>query len=316
MWGDLVIGDNHDIARRFYNYPAGDPFLVSNNPVFDLPIYTITLSNSTTVTYEWLRSGFFTSIDGTLKIYKCLIDGTRVLVESTPIVNGNAVGNLNLVFTQYSYEVIIGNITYTDSSFNTCHAESTTDPTYFVDIDQINIVPAVGLFMVDCGLTLVDNDTVRLDWNDNIESGTVIQGCLRQYRNDIYNRTLISTNCSVGEVNTLTVNYVLDGPNYYISGELTQDGNIGFCRGDVVIGELDKDTSSRFALSGIFSIFILIISFALFFSDRGDKMAMGGAAGLVIAWITGLFAFPWTVVTTYVAFAAIIMYVGRYSKQK
>ena len=313
MTGTFTL-DKADYVTRIYTYGEGSETSISNNPRTDLALYMIGVANSTTVTYSWQTTAY-QPITGLLKVYRCNADGSKSLTESVPITSGNAVANIQLLFQPYSYEVIIDGITYADASFSTCHVESSATPNYFVNIDAVDITPAIGLLLIDCTLTDLGSDTVLMSWQDVVGQSASIIGCLRMYREDLGNLTLVEEVCSNGIASTIQNTFTLvPGNNYHVKGELNQGGEIGFCQGQVNFIERGE-TSKEFGASGVFAVFLLILSMILLLSETGERMLLGGIVGLIGAWIIGLVSFGWAVSSSFVAFVVIIIVVGRYARK-
>ena len=310
MYGGFSIGDG-TIARRNYNFDPAVPVSVSNDPTALLTLYTILLNDSSTVTYQWLSRNF-QPLDGTLRIFKCNPNGTQELVETTPIVDGRAVANINLVFTQYSYDVIVDGVLYQDpTGYGRCHVESTTDPKYYVNINNIDPSPAIGLYLVDCLLTKDDdNGTVTMAFNDNSESTEALVGCMYAYRQDIYNTTIIETVCTTEPQRSLTHTFTIGGNDVTIKGYLQQGSNQGVCRNEISFIE-KSDTAIAFGLSGAFAIFILILGVALQFSDKGENMVFATVIAFIISTLIGLANFGWATTSLVIFFFGMIAFIGR-----
>ena len=104
-----------------------------------------------------------------------------------------------------------------------------------------------------------------------------------------------------------------DGNTHIVSGELQQSGSTVSC-GSIEINDLSSDGGS-FGISGLFAVFLLVVSMALFFAGDGEIQLAGASAGIVAAWILGILNFPWTVVSAIIIFCIIIVLIGRYGRR-
>ena len=314
VYGTVLISDGGDYLNRIYTYPSDDVFSISNNPITYKSLYLITAGNSTTVTYTWSTTEY-QDITGTLEVYRCQGDGSQNLVAVVPITNGKAVANIELL-AYYSYQVIIDGIRYAQNSFTVCHPESSDAPTYFVDISDVNIETATGLLFVDCKLTEVDNDTVLMTFNDILGTST-LQGCIYLWREDIYNRTLISVNCSTPPATSITYNfpYLGDGNTYYLEGIVNQSGDMGYCNGNVIYNQ-QGDVGEIYGTAAIISTLFLIVGLLLIWSSTGAALMVAGMISVILSWWIGLLTgIGWMTVTSIVAFLLIVVWVGRGAKK-
>lgn len=304
--------------NRFFTIPSTGAESISNNPVGQKHLYMIAPENSTTITYTW-RSTSYQDLDGIMLAYRCEGDGTKNLVESVPIVNGKAVANIELLFP-YSYEVIIGGVTYAQEAFTPCHAESLELAAYFVDLSEVDVTAAIGLLLVDCKIKEVDNDTVLMTWEDLVEDQDMY-GCIELYREDIYNSTLVNNTCSGDAESSLTYNfpYLGDGNTYYLRGVVTfvdNSSQSGVCQNNIVYNE-QGDVGQIFGLAAIMSVVFLLISMILIYSGQGTMMLIASMGSLVLCWVFGLLTgLGWITVTSMIAFLALVVYVGRVVTKK
>ena len=315
MYGTFTL-TNSSYITKVYTFGIGDAYSVGNYFSTHIPLYMINLGNSSTVSYTWQTTAY-QPINGILKVYTCNANGSRSLVNSINIITGTAVANIQLIFQQYSYEVIIDGTTYTDSSFNTCHVESITNPIYYVNINDIDITPAIGLLFVDCTITQV-NESVTMSFDD-IGGSDTLYGCLFSKRKDIYGYTLSDTTCynlTGAGTGTINYNFPMDG-NYYVAEGMINDsaGNVGFCQGTATYPTSQSQTEKDFGVSGIFAIVLLVLSLALIYSEDGNTMLFAAIVGLVASWLLGIFSVGWEIMSLLVFFMAIIAFIGRYTRK-
>lgn len=304
--------ENSGYVTRVYTIDELSPTLLSNNPTTLLDLFMIGVNDSSTVTFSWLTTNF-QQFDGTMKIYKCENDSTRSLVDSQLIINGLAFANLELFFTAYSYEVIIEGTTYT-GAWTDCHIEAATEREFLVDLDEITILPVIGLFLVDCHMTNVSND-VTMTWGANPEDTTSIEACIIGKRQSIYNMTEVYRNCS----NQTSGSFMVTVPNlanaYTVTGEITQNGVKGYCQDTLQFNHDRTDVSSALGAMGLLCIVILILSLALMYSGSGEKQVIAACVGVIIAFFIGLTSLPWHVISSICFLGVIVVLIGRYTKR-
>lgn len=313
MWGTLTLSKDGFVTRIF-NIPAVSPTLISNNPTTNLSLFLIDLGNSSTVSFTWLTEEI-QPIDGTMLIYRCNADGTRSLIESTPIVTGQAVANIQLVTQPYSYEVVINGITFTDVSFTTCHLEASTAVTYYIDVLQLDLVPVIGLFLIDCVMEKLGNTTVSMSWNANPGSPTIpIEACLLGFRSGVSGLVQIYENCTTATSGSIVRTIPDNTFDYFIRGRVTQSNITGFCQNDVSFIR-DTTASDLFGIMGLLSALFIVISMALFFAGDGEETVLASGIGLVVAWVFGILAFDWIIISSFIAFLALVILIGRYTRK-
>jgi hypothetical protein len=276
-----------------------------------LNLYAIGVENSTTITYNW-KTTEYQDITGTMRIYRCRFDGTKDLVEAIPITGGVATANIELLTAQYAYDVIIDGTTYQQESFYTCHVESSTERTFFVDITEVSLAPAIGLYMIDCTLEKLNSSEIYMRWMANSESSEPITGCLVGMSSDINGSNEFYRNCTNSSL-SLTRLVPDPGVTYTVRGYLYQGGVQGYCRQDITIN-YDQNAALTFGPTLLFSIMLLVIGMTLFYAGRSTTSLMGAGLAVVIAWGLGLLALPWTWVTLVIAILTIVGVVIRFGR--
>ncbi len=317
MWGLLTLSKSGYITRVL-DIDKGVPIALSNNPTTNLSLFLVGTLNSSTVTYNW-QTTRFQPIDGIMRIFKCNADGTQDLVESTPIISGVATANIQLLLQTYSYDVIINGVVFKDlQGYSRCHVESTTERTFFVDVDPIDIAPLIGLAGIICTLEeSAINNSVTMRWTTNPEQTGYVTGCIVADRRTIRGSVNVLNNCSIeseGFTRTLAVP-VVDGNTYIVKGRLEQGNNIIICD-DTVILTPGQAQGGLFGVSGLMGVIFLVVSLALIYASDGEFMLAGGAIGLIVSWFLGILVFDWIVVSGIIFFFALIAITGRYSRKK
>lgn len=313
MYGTMIVS-NPDFITRVFNIPQAEGITTSNNPVKQQKLYLIQAADSTTMTYTW-QTTTFEYIDGTMLIYRCEDNGSTSLIESITVSGGIATANLNILTTAYSYKLVIGSTTYTDPSFTDCRVESSTTHTFYVDVTELDILPVVGLFLIDCKIENTSTDTVKMTWTANTEDTSDIEACIIAKRQTLRGQQEIFRNCTNASSGSFIRTIPNNGNAYFVMGEITQNNVTGFCR-DTVSFFTQSDTSQIVGLNGILAIALLIIAMALFYAGEGELQIGAAVAGVVLSWIIGILSFGWEVVTAIIVFAIIIAVIGRYSKKR
>lgn len=314
MWGTFILSKPNYITR-VYDVNDGVPYTISNNPTYNLSLYLIKINESSTIKFNWYTTTF-QLIDGTMRIYKCNLDGTKSIVESIPIIAGVATANLELLTQTYSYDIIIDGVIYENpNGYSKCHVESETEVTYFVDIGYIDVTPLIGLGAIPCSLENTSNNTVKMEWGANPNKEGYVSGCIIGYRQSIYGNIEIYNNCSVeADGYSREVSIPMSGYTYTIIGKL-QQGNYTVICGDEVIFHTVTTSAAMFGISALFGAFLLIASLILFYAGDGEATLVGAAAGIVISYIIGIFLFGFIIVTAAITFLIIIVLIGRYTRK-
>ena len=308
-----------DYVTRVVDVPSGDPYVWSNSPITELPLYLISTGNSSTITYTWYTTNF-QLIDGTMRVYECKANNTLNLVESVPIIDGFATANLELLSQPYSYDVVIGSTVYNDPvGYSKCHIESTTERTFFVNTDEIDVGALIGLGSVQCNLVRHDNFTVNMTWEANPNGGGYVQGCLVGDRDLLSGNVRVYENCSSSaDGYSRQVSIPNNGNKYTISAYLIQGNNSVWCPNQLTF-DPNFQEGGPFGVNGALAAFLLILAIGLFFStgtEAGDNTLKLTGAGIatVLAWYLGILAFEPYIVSAIVIFLVIIAMIGRYAR--
>jgi len=313
MFGDITLQSPSYVTRK-YTLTSFNPISVSNNPPTRQDLFMIKIDNSSTITYNWFTTESI-PIDGILEIYKCNADNSKSLTESIPIVNSVAVANIQLLFQQYSYEVIYNGVRYNNQGFSTCHVEDDTAASYYVDVSGIDITPAIGLLLVDCKMTKIGTNQVQMNFSDITGENLQIEGCMKLIRTDMNGQVQDEIVCENGSSKSFTHSFsIITGNDYIVSGILTSGNNTGFCR-DTISFYTRSGTSSLLGTGALLSIVFLILGTALMFSTKGETSLLMASGSLVLAFFIGLFALPWVGIISLISFSIIIIVIGRYSRK-
>lgn len=313
--GQVISIKKEEYATRTFAIDALDPIVLTNTPPpTNLSLYLVRLNESNTIIYTWLTTAF-QPIDGQMKIYRCQSDGSRILVESPPIINGKAIANIELLNTLYSYEVFTNGELFQDfDSYSKCHIEAETAITITIDILRIDISSQIGLLGIPCNVTKTGNNTVRVSWGENEEDTSTITGCLEAYRGSISNDTLIEQACT-SVTNTITRTIASNNQNYFVRGKLFQSGFSVQCP-ETAIFHQETPASQSFGATGLIGAVLLVLSLALIFAtDSGENALIAAGVGVVVGTILASMNIDWKIVTSIVAFLLILVITGRYSRQ-
>jgi len=315
FFGELTLTKQNYVTRVF-EIPLAGGIVVSNNPSSQENLTLIKVENSTTISYTW-QTEEFQFINGNMLIYRCDVNGSKTLIESVLISNGAAEANLNLLTTPYSYEIVVDGELFTDDSFTLCHTESTTERSFVVDITALNVLPVVGLVFVQCDLTKTANHTVKLTWGSNSEDPGDIEACIVASTSILGNKNEFYRDCSNGTDGTMTRAIPDPGVNYWVDGELQQDGNIGYC-GDTLSFFNESLTSLVLGIGAAFGIALLLMAVVLVFTGQGS-IEVGLAAMavvMIVVWLLGLVSLPWEIVFMIVIFLFMIIFINRHTKKR
>lgn len=314
LW-DTFIVSRPGFVTRVLGINAVAPLLISNNPYTNLSIFLIDTINSSTIKYNWFTSNF-ELIEGTMRIFQCDVNGTRTLVDSIPVISGEAVANIELLTRVYSYDIIIDGEIFQDlDTFSVCHTESLTSRTFFVDINPSNIASLIGLSNINCDMNLTNNNTVTMTWEDNPEGNGTLESCVEVIRRQVTGDVLIFENCTNATIFTRTLQIPVTGNIYVVTGELRQDGNSVKCTEEIVF-PFTSAPGQLFGLFALFGAFILIASLGLIYAGEGVNQLMGAGIGLIASWWLGIFIVDWKIVTGLITFLIIIAIIGRHSRKQ
>ena len=304
--------NNVSYVANTITIPLSDAIeMINNGTAYNLDLYAIGLGNSTTVTFNWKTTGYV-DITGTMRIYRCSLNGSRSLVSSVPITTGVATGNIELLTAQYSYDLIYNGLIYQQDSFYTCHVESLEERTFFVDISELDVSPVINLYLIDCSLVDLGNSTYQMTWSNNPSDSNAITGCLVQSYTTLSGKVENYRNCT--NTSNSLIRVIPDiSENYVISGEISQSGNIGFCRQDIRVSN-QLNAGSRFGATLLFSFVLLLMGLSLLYAGQSTESIVGAILSLIISYFLGILALSWEMVTIAVSILIIIVLVIRYSK--
>jgi len=312
IWGQLIL-EADTYTSRVFEIDSGVPTLISNDPATNLSLYLIKVANSSSVTYEWLTTEF-QYIDGIMRIYKCT-NNTRVIVESTPVVSGLANANIELITQAYSYDIIIDGVLFQDfDSFSKCHVESSTLIRLFVDVAVLDVNTVIGLNSVDCTLERINNESARINWSINSNNASYVTGCILTYLQNSSGSFYIGKNCSTSGY-SYSVDLDLDSNNeYVILGKLEQGENYRYCGGQLAYGDFDTD-GGEFGATGLLGAIFIILALMLMFAGDGLSILIGGAVGIIGAFLLGILNLPWIVIASLLLFIILMGAIARVGKK-
>lgn len=304
MYGNIILSAS-GYTTRVYNIPETAGFLASNNPYTNQSLFLVGIGNSSTIIYEW-QTIDYEQIDGTMLIYRCEDDGSRTLIESNFIASGDATANLQLFSVPYSYAVVIDGVTYKEPQYYECHTESTTERSYLVDVSSSDIMPVIGLYLIDCEMTKVSDTVARMEWNANPNDNSDIEGCIVGYRELVGSRIEVYRDCVNQSSGSITRTVPTLTNNYYIQGEVFQNGYKGYCQNTLVYANRGNFSQAA-GVTGVFSVGILIISLGLLLAARRTLALAGAGLGIVIAWLLGITSLNGAIVTGVITVLVIII---------
>lgn len=301
-------------TTRVITIPESEGIIVSNKPYTNLSLFLIPVSNSSTVTFTW-QTTEFEPINGVMRIEKCNDDGTKSLIDSTLIGNGEATANLQLLTTPYSYSVIIGDEIFTEAQYNVCHVENTDSRRYFVDVSRVQVLPVIGLTLVSCGVEKVADNIVKMEWSTNPNDESIIEGCIVGKRSGISGLIEIYRNCTEGVTGSFTRSIPNNTFDYYVVGEVTQNDLTAPCQ-DQVIFQQTKPTSDLLGATGVFVIALIIMVLILRYADTPIGQLFGAGIGLLGTFIFGVSALSWEATLTLLFFIIGIGIIIRKTKSR
>lgn len=304
--GQIFYSKADYVSKIYYIQDLTTLYLT--NQTQNLNLYLISLTNSTTVKITWLTDSYI-GVNGILFTYQCTGDGTKTLIETSPIISGDSFVNINLLNSLYSYSVLYNGVLYTNNdTYSKCHIENTNLISYFINTGGGTITPEEGLSYVTCNMSKSSNTSVYMQWSNNPYSDSVITGCLFSYRSGINGKILVDSACENGTSINRTI--PVTGYAYDVTGKIYQNGFSKPCTGSIAFN-LDNTSAKLFGITGLFCVAFLIISMALFWAGDDIRQQVGAIIGIIIAWIFGLLAFDWAVISAMCFFIIIIMIVGR-----
>ena len=300
-----------DYITRIYNLL---PFYLNNSNTYIFPVYTLSSGNSSTVQYSW-KTRQLQLIDGTMEVYKCLLNGSRNLVESLAVVQGYATANIELYYQPYSYEMIIDGVRYSDAnSYSRCHIEGNTNLNYFIDVLPSTMDSTIGLWFTNCNINKTVPNEVQMSWSSNPNDDSNITACIIAQRQEIYGYVEIYRNCTNASYGTMVRSIPNNSNTYNVHGEIYQNGDVGLCRQSVTFNKNDNNTHV-FGIAALFAIAILVASLALLYAGDGVKQVLAAIGGLIAAWILGITMLSWETVSLLLGFCIFIVIIARYSRR-
>jgi hypothetical protein len=305
--GQLFLQKTNYLSK-IYNIPTESPMTAYIGNITPIKIYTTPLNESTSVQFTWLTNNYL-AVSGTMYVYLCNGDGTKSLIDSPNIVNSVAYTNLELTTKPYSYTVYFNGQLYEDTqTYSACHIETTDNIIYFLKTDTTDITQPLGMYSIVCNMNKTGNMTFKMTWGNNSESTLPITGCISAYRYGVvgYNQSYLACENTTNFIERTIPD---NGFSYDVIGRLYQGGYSIPCDGSLTFQP--NNQASLWGLTGLFSVILLILSFALFYAGDDTKMLVGAIIGIVLSWIIGLLAFEWSIITALCAFILIIGLVGR-----
>jgi hypothetical protein len=315
--GRLTL-DKDGYATRVYNIDALAPEQMSNNPVTNKELFLISLGNSTTVTYTW-RTTDWALIEGTMQVFRCNENGSTSLVESTPIISGKANANIELITQTYSYNVMIGGVTYSNPiGYSLCHAESATELSFFVEVFETTVDELMGQVTTQCVITKIDSNTVQMDWGPNpLDPTNYLTGCVQVYRDSVLGQTLVFEDCSV-EAEGYSRQVIIPNStnNYLVGGVMEFENTRTPCSNTVSFYQTAFSDDVGFGLSGLFGAFMLVASMGLFYAGDGELTVIGSGVGFIFAWALGVMSGINIMAVSFIIFITLLVaFIGRYSRK-
>jgi len=316
MAGTFILTSPGYITRVFNINPLV-PILTSNNPPKTLSLFLIGVANSSSVTYTWLTTNF-QPIDGTMRIYECELNGTKNMIESTPITNGVATANIQLLLKSYYYDVIIDGLVYTNpAGYSACHVESATSLTYYVDINQQDTLNQIGLEGITCYVTKTSNTSLYVAWEQNPENSSYVTMCVKASTPSINGMSEFFYNCSNASQG-YDLNVTIPGitSSGAVVSVLLKQGNYQKMCGNVDF-KSKTTMQKQLGTTGLFITIILFIAMTLLFvSYGGEVMLLMGAFALGITYALGTFISSWLGVASAIIFIILGLIIGQNIKQK
>jgi len=309
--GSLLLTKD-EYALNAYDFDISNPFSFTNSDPTNTTLFMSLLNETSTVVFTW-RTHTFENVNGIMEIYGCDGSGFRELIASTPIINGEAYGNLELINQLYSYEVISDGVRYIDTgSYSKCHVETQTTRLYILQTG-IPTAPITGLYSIPCNVTKTGNFSFTMSWGENPQSDATITGCYEAVRQTVRGATMVANVCS--ETSPLSATLTDSGFTYLVKGRLYQGGyNIG-CDRELVF-ETAAEQNDTFGITGILAIFFLVVGMILLFSNENPKWyPIMGVIGVIVAWLLGILAFGWIGISSLVAFVVIIVLIARKGRE-
>jgi hypothetical protein len=304
IWNNILI-TKEGYATRLYETDESLPITVYNSNQKNLSYYLISLVNSTTISYNWFTTSY-QRISGIQNIYRCNGDNTKTLVESTPIIDGSSVANIELLNIPYSYTIIYNGKEYIDeNSYTKCHIEVSpvTAISYYIDISEQDFNNYLLLDQLDCNFTKTSSSQATLKWG--VLSG--VSGKILIYRNNEF----------IGEVSNDISNFIYNLPdniyNYNLIAYLKLNNNLKSC--SELSFNQNKTNSQLLGLMGAFACFILLAGLVLLFAGEKEKTLLIMAIGLLSIFILGLSSLSWQSILSMISLILLTIFIGRYIRK-
>jgi len=310
--GEFILSKTGYANQRF-KYETSNAIQTNNYDATNLSLSLISLSNSTTMLYQWFTSSY-QPIDGLMEIYKCNNDGSETLVESKTVSGGEVSANIVFDTQEYKYILYVDGETQTAGSWSQCHIETSTPRIYYVEIGVADVLPVIGLFLVDCRLTKVGTSSVTMTWNSNPHDSSSIEGCIVGKRSTIRNYTEIYRNCTNASSGNFSVTIPSNGNDYLVLGQIIQDGITGYCR-DEIYFYTDTDSHEYFGPVALFGAVLLIMSIVLVYSNNRISNLAAAGFGLVGVSLIGIINLPAGIIIGICSLLIIVLVIARNSRQ-
>ena len=313
MTGYITLTES-DYITRTVTFNDEDVLEATNSQETNTTLYLISSADSTSVTFYW-QTSTFQPIDGDMKLYVCNADGTKSFITSTPIVNGRAAENLQLLEQQYSYEVVIGGGTYTDPvTYTRCHVESSSSVTFTVDITDTGAIEYIGLNNVNCRIDKSGPNTLRARWQENQElPGEYLPLCVVAKRSGIKKSTVIYNQCTnESQGYDVSFNLPTTGNKYIVSASLVQGGSSVSCGNNKVFNFQDDGVFSR---DGLLATIFLTLTLGTMFISNGAAMIIAFCVGIILAWFIGFLILDSTIISSILILVFMILLIARLIKK-
>jgi len=295
------------VSRIFLVDPTVPDSAANNNPL-NKSLFLINFFNSSTVKYTW-QSDNLVLVNGVMKIFRCNLDGTRDVVESVPVIDGQATANIELFTQAYAYDITTGGVTFTNGGWNQCHVEISTAVTYIVEIGVPQLEIPIGLVNTLCKLVKLDNNTVSMTWTLNPQSSLPLEGCILAFEQSLKGYEKVLETCTT---NATTISSIvpLNDLSIIANGELRQGGISVVCNNDIAFHKVPPG-SQEFGATGLFAVFLLVAAFVLFYTGDGKIQIIAASAALLLSFVLGIIAFPIITILAIIGLGIIVILVGR-----
>jgi hypothetical protein len=304
-----------DYTLRINDVPEETPLAFSNSPPYNLSLYMVPFNESTTVTYS-IRTTDFGNVDGTLQIYRCELDQSQLLIESVPIINGQAFANIELNTAVYAYKMVIGNNIYTSpTGWSRCHVENSETINLVVNVGDDSLRQQLGLRSIECTLTKTGNNTATLNWGPNPELETPdVKGCIRAYRMTVNGLSQVYNQCFTNPVYSTVVSIPANGNDYTVNAYLKQGTYVSECTQQLNFSTKETE-GGFFGFTGLIATFFLLAGLTLIFAGSGENQLIALSAATIAIFFLQLLPVNWTVITSLIAILLMVIAIGRYARK-